>query len=49
MNYGELGVVESLSVVERLRVGASEVDELGEIDVVGVSCGRLVEVVWMGS
>lgn len=49
VNYGELGVVESLLGVERLRAGASEVDELGEIDVVGVSCGRVVGVELMGS
>ena len=49
MNYGELGVVESPSAVERLKADASEVDELEEIDVVAVSCGRVVGVVLMGS
>jgi hypothetical protein len=46
VSYGELG---SLSAAERLRAGASEVDELGEIGVVEVSCGRVVGVVLMES
>lgn len=41
-------MVESLSVAERLRAGAP-VDELGKIDVVEVSCGRVVGVVLMES
>ena len=42
-------MVESLSAAERLRAGAPEVDELGKIDVVEVSCGQVVEVVSMES
>lgn len=49
VNYGELGVAESLSAAERLRAGASEVDELGKIGVVEVSCGWVVGVVLMES
>ena len=49
VNYGELGVVESLSEAERWRAGASEVDELGKIGVVEASCGWVVGVVLMES
>lgn len=49
MNYGELGVVESLSAVEGLRAGVSGVDEPGKTGEVVVSCERVVGVVLMES
>lgn len=49
VNYGEPGVVESLSAAERSRAGASEVGELGKVDVVEASCERVVGVVPMES